>query len=80
MSIFLEIVIISLGAWVVVAVYRAISCARFNRALRAEAPSSQELGPAPSPTLAPAWRADDGKALGPGSTSRRLSQRERRSA
>jgi hypothetical protein len=43
MRIFLEIMVISLAVWVVVAVYRAISCAHFNRSLRAEAQSSQQL-------------------------------------
>jgi hypothetical protein len=49
MRIFLGILVIGLAAWLVLAVYRTISCARFNRALRAEAPRFQELGAVPRP-------------------------------
>jgi hypothetical protein len=81
MRIFLGIVVISLAAWVMVALYRAISCAHFNRALRAQAPSSQEL----ETILFPRRSDRRGYAMTGGRwegapRSRRPSQRERRSA
>jgi hypothetical protein len=81
MSIFFEIVIVGLAAWVVVAVYRAMSCAHFNRALRAEAPSSQELGAIPFPPRSdPRGYPMTERHWEEAAPSRRPSQRERRSA
>jgi hypothetical protein len=80
MRVFLEIVIISLAAWVLVAAYRAISCARFSRALRAEAPSSQELGPIPVPRRSDLRGYPISESWEEAARSRRASQQERRSA
>jgi hypothetical protein len=81
MRIVLEIVIIGVAAWVVVAVYRAISCAHFDRALRAELPSSHELGTISFPRRSdPGGYPMTGKRWDEAARSRRPSRRERRSA
>jgi hypothetical protein len=52
MRIFLGIVIVGVVAWTVVAVYRTVSCARFSRALRAEATRSGAPAALPIPLRA----------------------------